>query len=323
MNEIAAPSEPMWQWINSLPFCHRFQGECCRVNGIKYYKPRDIKEACSRLASADLSAKPLAGGTDLLVQLRRGKITPGCLVDLKSLGFDEMTATPEGGLRIGALCTLNTVLSNKIVDQRYPILAESIAELASVQIRHRATLGGNLCNASPAADTAPPLLALDARVSIAGINGTREVLLADFFQGPGQTSLFPGEIVTEIVLPARPERSGGAYLKAKRTAMDLALVGVAVHLSVENDERCGEAKIFLGAVAPTPLFAPRASESLRKASMEKKTIGEVAALAAEEARPIDDVRASAWYRKRLIKVLTERAILTAYSRAIDGAKTIA
>ena len=297
-----------------------WRGNETAVSNIPYYKPKDIKEVVSLLVSPDLSARPLAGGTDLLVQWRRGKMRPGCLVDLKDSGFDQMIPTPEGGLRIGALCTLNAILSSEIVCQRYAILAESIAELASVQVRNRATLGGNLCNASPAADMSPPLLGLGARLSIAGVDGFREMALADFFRGPGQTALVPGEVLTEIVLPRPAERSGGAYLKAKRNAMDLAVVGVAILLSMEDHERCAEARVYLGAVASTPLYARRASESLGGMPIEKGRIEKAAVLAVDEARPIDDVRASAWYRKRLIKVLTERAIQTAYRRAIPGAK---
>jgi aerobic carbon-monoxide dehydrogenase medium subunit len=284
------------------------------VSDIRYVRPKDLREACSLLSSEDLSAKALAGGTDLFIQWRKGKVNPGCLVDLKGLGLTHIMRTPDGALRLGALCTLNSVLENNTVRELYPMLADSIAELASVQVRHRATLGGNLCNASPAADTALPLLALEAKLTLSGSQGTRELPLAEFFQGPGQTCLLPGELLTEIVLPNPPEGSGGAYLKMKRSAMDLALVAVAVFLVMEDRERCAEGRIFLGAVAPIPLYAQRASEALRKALLVTE-IGRVASLAAEEARPIDDVRATAWYRKKVIRVLAERAIQMAHRRA--------
>jgi CO/xanthine dehydrogenase FAD-binding subunit len=293
-----------------------FLGACRQVTDVRYLKPKDLTEASSLLASKDLPAKALAGGTDLLVQWRRGKVSPACLVDLKGLGLNQIAKTVEGDLRIGALCTLNSVLENEIVRKQYPILIDSIAELASVQVRHRATLGGNLCNASPAADTASPLLALKATATLSGPQGTRKLPLAQFFQGPGQTCLLSGELLTEIVLPMPSERSGGVYLKMKRSAMDLALVGVAVFLVMENQEECSEGRIFLGAVAPIPLYAQRASETLRKTLLTKE-MGKAATLAAEEARPIDDVRATAWYRKKVVRVLTERAIQRAGRRAAE------
>jgi CO/xanthine dehydrogenase FAD-binding subunit len=286
------------------------------VASIGYIKPKDLREACSLLASEGTRAKVLAGGTDLLVQWRRGKVAPAYWVDLKGLGLDQIVKTAEGGLRIGALCTLNAVLENKIVREHYPVLAESIADLASVQVRHRATLGGNLCNASPAADAAPPLLALEAKAILSGPEGTREVVLDQFFQGPGQTCLLPAEVLAEIILPKPAERSGGAYLKMKRNAMDLALVGVAAFVVMEDQETSSEGRIVLGAVAPIPLCAQRASAALRKASLPKE-IGKAASLAVEEARPIDDVRASAWYRKKVVRVFTERAVQMAYRRATE------
>jgi carbon-monoxide dehydrogenase medium subunit len=201
------------------------------------------------------------------------------------------------------------------VKQRYKVLAETIAEMASVQVRNRATIGGNLCNASPSADLAPPLSVLGARVLVAGVKGSRELALADFFLGPGKTALLPGEILTEVLLAPRRKNSGTVYLKHKRNAMDLALVGVAVSLVMEDLQTCSEANVVLGAVGPTPLSGRRAAEVLQQAKFSKETVDEAASLAAEEAQPINDMRASGWYRRRLVQVLTGRAIREAYERA--------
>jgi carbon-monoxide dehydrogenase medium subunit len=290
--------------------------------GVKYLKPASIQEACLVMKEQGPLAKPLAGGTDLLVQWRKGAIVLECLVDLKGLGLDQVQEEPGGGLTIGALCTLNSISNNALVSEKYPVLPDTILEIASAQVRNRATLGGNLCNASPAADMAPPLLALGARISVIGVKGHRELALTDFFLEPGKTALLPGEILTEVLLPACPENSAAVYLKHKRNAMDCPGVGVAAYLVMQDLQICSEAKVILGAVGPTPLISKKAADLLKKSGISQEIVEQAADLAAEEAQPRDDVRASAWYRRRLVKVLTARAIQIACDRAKQKLKII-
>lgn len=283
--------------------------------GIKYLQPASIQEACSILAEHGPLAKPLAGGTDLLVQWKKGAIKPELLVSLKALGMDQIQQEPSGGLTIGTLCTLNSILNNPKIRKKYPVLSETIVEIASEQVRNRATVGGNLCNASPAADMAPPLLALSARVSVTGVQGIRELALQEFFLGPGKMALLPGELLTSIFLPPCPDASAAVYIKHKRNAMDCSVVGIAAYLALQDFQTCSEVKVILGAVGPTPLSAKRAADLLSQTPITKELVEQAAELASEVALPRDDIRASAWYRTRLVKVLTARAIHAAYDRA--------
>jgi carbon-monoxide dehydrogenase medium subunit len=290
--------------------------------GIKYLQPASIQEACSILAEHGPLAKPLAGGTDLLVQWKKGTIKPELLVSLKALGMDQIQQEPDGGLTIGPLCTLNSILNNVLIREKYPVLAETIVEIASEQVRNRATLGGNLCNASPAADMAPPLLALSARISVTGLQETRELALQEFFLGPKKAALLPGDLLTAIFLPKCPDASAAVYLKHKRNAMDCSVVGVAAYLVMQDFQTCSEINVILGAVGPTPLSAQKAIDLLYQTPITKELIDQAGELAAEEALPRDDVRASAWYRRRLVKVLTVRAIHAAYDRARQKIKQL-
>ena len=290
--------------------------------GVEYLKPKSIQEACLVMKEQGSLTKPLAGGTDLLVQWKKGAIEFECLVDLKGLGLDYVQEIPGGGVTIGALCTLNSISNNALVSEKYPVLSDTILEIASVQVRNRATIGGNLCNGSPAADMAPPLLALNARISLNGVKGHRELALTDFFLEPGKTVLLPGEILTEVLLPLCPENSAAVYLKHKRTSMDCPGVGVAVYLVMQDLQICSEAKVILGAVGPTPLVSKEAVDLLKQSRISQEIVRQAADLVTKEAQPRDDVRASVWYRKKLVKVLTARAIKIAYDRAKQNLKTI-
>jgi carbon-monoxide dehydrogenase medium subunit len=230
------------------------------------------------------------------------------------LGLDRVREEARGDLAIGALCTLNSISNNALVCGRYPVLRDTIVEIASEQVRNRATVGGNLCNASPAADMAPALMALGARLSVSGVKKNRKLALADFFLEPRKTALMPGEIVTDVLLPPCPEFSATVYLKHKRNAMDCSVVGVAVCLVLQDTQTCSEARVILGAVGPTPLDARRAADLLCGNRINQETIDLAADLATEEARPRDDIRASAWYRKKLVRILTVRAIQQAYAQ---------
>lgn len=271
----------------------------------EYFEPESLPEAVGILARYQGRAQPLAGGTDLLVELKEQLRRADCVVNIKRIpGIDRLSFDPQAGLRIGALVTAREIELSEVVQEKYPSLVQAVRELGSIQVRNRATIIGNVCRASPSADTLPPLIADDATVSIHGPQGSRNVLLEDFFTGPGKTVLKPDELVTQLVVPAPAPRSGKIYIKhGRRKAMELATVGVAVTLT-ENSE----VRIVLGAVAPTPIRARNAEALLRGQRIEGALIERAAQAAAEESRPIGNVRASAEYRREMVAVLTRRAL---------------
>ena len=273
----------------------------------EYFEPRTLAEAASLLARYGGRAQPLAGGTDLLVELREQLRRADCVVNIKKIpGIGALSFDPQAGLRIGALVTAREVEVSPLVLEKYFSLTQAVRELGSIQVRNRATIVGNVCRASPSADTLPPLIADGAMVSIHGGQGKRSLLLEDFFTGPGKTVLKPDELLTEIVVPAPAPRSGKVYIKhGRRKAMELATVGVAVTLT-ESDVR-----IVLAAVAPTPIRAKKAEALLRGRNIDSALIERAAQAAVEESRPISNVRASAEYRREMVRVLTRRALTQA------------
>jgi CO/xanthine dehydrogenase FAD-binding subunit len=277
-----------------------------------YIIPKDYQEASALLAAGNGSVRALQGGTDLLIRIRGGFVQPERVIDLKNLpGMREIRLSDDGWLVIGAACTMNQVGLHPQVRERYGVLSEGCNSVASYQLRNRATIGGNLCNASPAADAAPALLCLEGVVEIFGPAGTRRASIDDFFTGPGRTVLRKGEFLTGIHLPPLAGRSAGAYNKLGRTRIgDIALVSVAVHcVRAESATPGGGAtwRIAIGAAGPTPLRAPDAERSLAQdASLEG--VARAAGLAASAARPIDDIRGSATYRRAMVRVLARRGI---------------
>jgi carbon-monoxide dehydrogenase medium subunit len=258
----------------------------------------------------------MAGGTDLLVQIKEGKKRPQCVIDVK--GVHEMDGLTISGdeLSIGALTCIRTLETSPSVLEKVPLLAQAAAKLGSVQIRHRATIGGNLCNASPSADMAPALLALDAKASIYGKTGTRIVELGEFFLGPGETVLSDGEILTGLKVPLNRGRQGSVYYKlSTRRAMDLAFVGVAVLLELDRSERVSKARIALGAVAPTPIRAVSAEKLLEGKVFSPERARESAERAAQSCKPISDLRASAEYRTEMVRELCQKGLLAAFQQA--------
>ncbi|MFQ5614723.1 MAG: FAD binding domain-containing protein [Anaerolineae bacterium] len=276
-----------------------------------YHSPGTLAEAITLLAEAAADGRrvyPLAGGTDLVPQMKEGLRAPGAVVNLKRISGLNGISRDEAGLRLGPLVTATDLMESAVIREHYPVLAEAAATMAGVQICNMATVGGNLCNASPAADLAPPLIALRAVAQIAGPSGTRSVALDEFFTGPGQTALAPDELLTEITVPASAAGAAAVYLKhAPRQAMEIAVVGVGAALWQE-DGTCDDVRLVLGAVAPIPLRARRAEDSLRGGPLDDEAIAAAARLAAEEARPIDDLRGSAWYRRRMVEVLARRGL---------------
>jgi len=293
-----------------------------------YIIPKDAAEASALLAAGDGATRPLMGGTDFLIRARGGFIRPERVVDLKGLpGMREIRAGEAGWLIIGAACTMNQVAAHPRVQAHYDLLAQACNAVASYQLRNRATVGGNICNASPAADTAPALYCLDAVVEIFGPEGVRRVPIAGFFVGPGKTVLRRGEFLTGIHLPPPPAVAAGVFNKLGRTKIgDISTVSVAVYRRPMYDgpstaERRPSHKktsrsssvdghrwaIALGAVGPTPLRAPEAEAALAE-DVTPEGVRRAAELAAAAARPIDDIRASAAYRRAMVEVLTRRAI---------------
>jgi len=281
-----------------------------------YHEPATLDEAIALLRRFEGQASMLAGGTDLLVQIREHVRRPAQLINIKKiLGLDDLDYDPQQGLRIGALTTTRAVETSALVREKYAGLAQAVTHFASIQVRHRATVVGNVCRASPSADTLPPLIADGARIELRGADGTRMLALQDFCTGPGRTRLASDEIAVRLHVPAPPPRTGKVYLKhGRRVEMELATVGVAVALTRDGD-RCKELRIVLAAVAPTPLRVPGAEALLRGQVPEAARVEAVAQQAMEEARPIGDVRGSAEYRRQMVRVLTRRAIEQAWKEA--------
>jgi CO/xanthine dehydrogenase FAD-binding subunit len=280
-----------------------------RLPKFNYLAPTTLDEALSLLAQHKGGAKVIAGGTDLIPKLKRREIrAPEYVIDLKGIpGLDKIK--PNGSsLTIGALATIGAVESSSQIQQKFAILAQAAQSMASPQVRNRGTIAGNICNAVPSADSAPALLTLGAKLKIISQKGERTVGIEGFFTGPNQTTLTDDEILAEIQLPAMPPNSQGVYLKlSPRRAMDLAMVGVAVVATIKNGV-CQDIHIALGAVAPTPIRAKKAEAILKGQKFDDALIEKAAKAAAGEAKPIDDHRASAEYRRDMVEVLVRRAI---------------
>ena len=288
------------------------------MNRFEYVSPTTIKGVVSILRKHSKRAMILAGGTDLLVKMKDRSLTPEVIVDIKRIpGLDQIRYDKKNGLSIGACVTMREAENSPILNKHYQALVEGSKIVGSVQIRNRATLIGNICNAAPSADVAPGFIVVGAKVKIAGPKRTRIVQLGRFFTGPGKTILRTGEWVTHILVPSPPPRTGSAYIRHTiREAMDIAVVGVGVALTMsKTNGRCKEAKISLGAVAPTPIRAIRAEKLLIGQELNEKLIDQAARIASEESRPISDQRGSAEFRRDLTRVLTERMVTRAFNAA--------
>jgi len=281
-----------------------------------YHAPTTREEA-QRLLAADPAARPLAGGTDLIVQLRSGRIGNASVVDLKHVaGLTGVRALPGGGFAIGAATPSTGLKNHTALSAAWPGVVEAANLIGSVQVRNRATIAGNLCNASPAADSVPALIAAGATALIVGAGGEREVPVEAVPTAPGKTSLAPGEFVAEIRLLARPVGGGDAYLRAiPRTEMDIAVVGVGVALVIGADGTCTAARIALGAVGPTALLVADASAALVGSKLDDAALARMTAAVVAAARPISDKRGTAEYRTHMAGVLTRRAVAIARKRA--------
>jgi carbon-monoxide dehydrogenase medium subunit len=271
----------------------------------EYFEPSTLQEACAILKDRE-GAKILAGGTDLIISMRDRKIAPRHVVNIKRIPKLDGIFTDEGGLRMGALTTIGAIDNSALVRNAFPMVAEAAHALGCLQVRNRATLGGNLCNSSPSADMAPPLIVLGTMAKIVGSKGERKVPLEDFFTGPGKTVLARDEILTELWVPNLAINSHGAFVKqGPRTAMDIAVVNAA-GVFVMNGKVCTDARMVLGAVAPTPLRIKKSEAAIRRREVDEKNVCKVAEVAAEECRPISDVRGSEDYRRQIVNVLIRR-----------------
>jgi CO/xanthine dehydrogenase FAD-binding subunit len=258
----------------------------------------------------------IAGGTDLLPQMKNGVVKPARVVDLSGIPeLQRLEVDGDGALHIGAAVSARAAELSPIVRDGFLGVAEGASVIGSYQIRNLATIGGNVCNAAPSADVSPPLVAMDAVVVIAGPDGQRLMPITDFFQGVRQTALQPGELVVELVVPAAGPNSGGTYLRhTPRRELDIAVVGVGTQLTVQ-DGRCTKARIALGAVAPVIVRASEAEASLEGQEVTPELFDRAATLAVNAARPISDQRGSAEFRRHLVRVLTRRTLQTAFERA--------
>jgi carbon-monoxide dehydrogenase medium subunit len=276
-----------------------------------------LREASAILNENGPGGHFLAGGTDLVIAIKEKGLVPKYIVDLKRIpSLSGIREESDGSLTIGTLTTMRDVEISPVICKRYPFLAQSAAEVGSIQIRNRATIGGNMANATPSADVAPSLLVLGAKARINGTNGERLIELEDFFRGPGQTVMRPEEILTEILIPRSDERLVGEYIKfSPREMMDLAYVGVAVAFILKKGEKkCEGVRIALGAVSPTPMRARKAEAVLENQILTEQTAEHAGKEASEECKPISDVRSSAEYRKEMVRAMTKRALLNAAAR---------
>ena len=288
-----------------------------------FLQARNLRHAITLLERHGQDARLVAGSTDFLVRWRQGFWRPSCVISLKGISsMGRITYSPANGLRLGALATIQAIESHPQVRRRYQALAAGSTSFAGVQVRNLATVGGNACNASPAGDTLPALLAFDAQCRIAGPEGDRIIPLTEFFRGPGRTALQPSEILAELTLPPPPANTGSLYIKhSPRGAMDIATVGVAAVVSLEDDRRtCRVARIALGAVGPTPFRATEAENLLRGRELTQELLAEAALEAERAATPIDDVRGTAAYRKAMVEALTRRTLQHSL-RVASGART--
>jgi aerobic carbon-monoxide dehydrogenase medium subunit len=291
-----------------------------RTEPFEFYQPATLAEASRLLKDNGPGGRFLAGGTDLVIAMKEKGLLPKYIVDLKRVpGLSGIRENAEGTITIGALTTMYTIETSPVITKRYPFLAQSAAEVGSIQIRNRATIGGNMANATPSADVAPSLIALDATAKIASAAGDRTLPMEEFFRGPGQNAMNPDEILTEITIPKTSPQLIGEYIKfSPRDMMDLAYIGVAVAYNLASDKKCSGVRIVLGAVAPTPIRAKNSEVLLEGKVLTEELAAKVGDEAAQESKPISDVRSSADYRRAMVGVMTKRAILNA---AVGPAKS--
>jgi carbon-monoxide dehydrogenase medium subunit len=282
------------------------------VHRFDYHAPESLEQALALLAQHGGKARVVAGGTDLVIRMKRGDWVPPVVVNVKRIPGLRGIERRENDIWIGALTTIADVIDSELIAEALPILAETAPTMASAQIRNLATVGGNLCNAAPSADMAPPMLVLDAQLRAVGPTGTRTLCLHDLFLGPGETALGPDEMVTGILVPLEEGWRSGYRKLEHREAMDTSVAGVAAAVKPAGSEEGApvweDVRVALGAVAPIPFRSAKVEEELRGKAATAERIERAAELAAAESRPISDLRGPAWYRRHLIRVLSRRLL---------------
>jgi carbon-monoxide dehydrogenase medium subunit len=287
------------------------------MNRFEYLEARTVPEAIALLGQ-DEGTRIVAGATDFLVRWRQGLWKPRSVLSIQRIsGLDSVSYSPANGLSLGTLVTIRTLERHPLIQEHYPALSQAATTFAGVQIRNLATVGGNVCNASPAGDTLPALIAYGAECRLIGPEGERLVPLESFLLGPGRTALRPAELLAELHLPPQPSPTGALYIKhSPRSAMDISAVGVAAVVTLESrDGVCREVRIALGAVASTVLRARSAEALLRGQHPDAARIQQAARAAIEDARPIDDIRGTARHRRAIVEALTKRTLRSAVEMA--------
>ena len=286
--------------------------------------PRSVEETCALLSRHGENAQVVAGGTDLFVKMKQRRLVPSVLINIKRIsGLDQIRWDADEGLHIGPLMTIQAIRESALIARQFPVLSEAAGVLGTEQVRNLGTIGGNLGNASPSAEFAPPLLILDASVRCLGRRGERVVPLDGFFVGPGKSALNADEVITDIHVPNPPERALCVYLKHSLRRMDVAMAAAAVFVLLDGDV-CRDVRIALGAVAPT-VFRARGAEQtligkrLTGDSRESELLEEVAQVAVGEARPIDDIRGYASYRRKVVAMLVRHGLEHVIARARTAA----
>lgn len=288
-----------------------------RLPKFEYLAPASVAEAVEMMDRYGDRARLIAGGTDLILAMKKREVSPDQLISLSAIAeLKGITTGANGEIRIGALTTIAEIERSDMVKNALPVLRDAVDVMASAQIRTLATIGGNLCSAVPSADTAPPLMALGASLTHVGKAGERTIPVEDFFTGPKACARKADEVLTAIVIPKPAPFSGGCYVKLmRRQAMDLALVGVAACLTLDNNRKvCREARVALGAVAPTPIRVPEVESLLVNRELDEALVAEAGRIAGAQCRPITDIRASLEYRCSMVEVFMRRALAEAYTR---------
>jgi carbon-monoxide dehydrogenase medium subunit len=283
---------------------------------LRYEAPETLQAAVALLAGATGAARVLAGGTDVIVQMETDLIEPHLLVDIKKIPEVRQITAENGGFRIGAAASGMEIMQHAALCKAWPGVIDGVKLIGSIQVKGRASVGGNLCNGSPAADSVPAMIAAGAVARIVGPDGTREVPVEEIPTGPGKTSLKKGEIIASFFLPPRPARSGDAYQRfTPRTEMDIAVVGVGVSLTLDAGGTCTAARVALGAVAPTIMLVKEASAALIGTKVDDAALERLAKAASAACRPIDDKRGTKEYRIKVAGVLAKRTAQQALERA--------
>lgn len=282
----------------------------------QYLKPTSLAAALDLLAQYGEKAKVIAGGTDLMIQWKKKLVSPDVMISLRNIPELNFIRV-NGNLSIGSATSHRKLELSQEIREQFPVIYDAVSNLGSVQVRNSATIGGNLCNAAPSADTAPPMLVLEAQVRIAGSSGERSIPITEFFRSPGKTSVQKGELVTSFEVPQPMPHSGMAYWKhTRRKAMDLPILGVAVLLSFEDDlKTCKKARIGLGVAGPVPMRALNAEAYLEGKVLDEAILREAGRIASEDASPRTTIRGSEWYRRDMIRVLINRTGLISMGRA--------